>query len=458
MHEGIHTDDIQEAKLLIDGDPWFLLQSRVELSTASTPDYVNLILAPTPSTAEDLPDDPTLTQENGGLLGATFELIIDTELSAGPRGNEITKIFTGNLANLSRAGQGAWEGIAWDPSHQVFASGEGEANAGNFLNSRINIPASSDEPKGPDSALPNGQLTTVQFPTKGSLNTPSATMIRATNLVELIIEASPLESYQVETHFADSPGVKIGTRPDGSEVYGGIDRYLFFSNQRISISDALERIENATNSTWWFDRDGIFHIGAPTPGNPIQSYNLKFITDTTAGKTTPAWQGVRVIGSGVVSEDGWDRANMNPDNPAISAARLSENGVIDEGKLAEPVFTYRNLEIQTKAEADAVAKEIVNKLQKQQADGTVSVVGFPEIRPLDAIEMPNTEHQPMGGARYSVQKVVHKINPKDGFITDIHVGGLTRESSTLYEEDIDLEKAENVFGGGAGAGGRIQRT
>lgn len=438
-----YTDDIENISLKINGDEWYPLQARVELSTANTPDYVDMIISPKTVALDGIDGNPTKLKENGGLLGEEFVLSIDTELEAGGRSSEQTKIFTGNLANLSTAAEGAWEAVAWDKSHQSFASGKGSGNSGNFLNNQINIAAASETPT---RALSNSPYPlAVDFPST-SFDSPGAAKIQASRLVEEIIDQSPLDSNEVETNFAEHPGVKIGTRPGSDEeVYGGIDREITFSDELVSISQALERIENSTNSTWWFDKEGVFHIGAAEPGNPIDSYNLKFITDTSAGKTTPAWQSVQVIGSGVVSEDGWEKSNMNPEEFAKSRARMKDDGETDTDELAEPVYTYRNLEIQTQAEADAVAKELVNKLRDQKAEGKVTVVGFPEIRPLDAIEMPDTDAQPMGGARYSVIKVVHKINPDDGFITDIHVGGLTRENSTVYNDKISQSYSINSF-------------
>lgn len=439
LEQKVYTDGFEEVDLTINGQPWHLLQARVELTTADTPNFVDMVLTPTQKTSENLPPDPTLAKPDG-LLGTEFVLEIDTELSVGARDKEKTKIFTGNLANLSSAGDGAWEGIAWDPSHQSFASGEGDGNSGNFLNTKISIPAASSNPS--RQITQSSDLRGISYG-QTSFDTAGATKIQTTELVERIIEQSPLDPSKVETNFAEKPGVKIGELPSGEEIYGGIDRELSFSNYEITVSSALERIENATNSTWWFDAEGVFHIGAPEPGNPIDAFDLQFIIETSAGKSTPAWQGVQVIGSGVVSEDGWDRSNMNSATPALSAASMADDGSLDTDKLAEPVFTYRNLEIQTQAEADSVAKEIINKLQKQQAEGKITVVGFPEVRPLDAVVMPDSELQPMGGTRYAVEKVIHNINPSDGFITDIHVGGLTRANRTTFTDEFEVSEVTN---------------
>jgi hypothetical protein len=439
--QNVYTDDIKNAAITIGGDEWYLIEARVELSTAATPNFVDVILSPTQEAVNNFSDNPTKRQSEGGLLGEEFVLEVDTELDASPRTDEQTRIFTGALANLSPKGDGSWEGIAWDPSHQSFAAGEGKGNEGNFLNTEITLPASV----GTSNASDFDPTKLAVTYSNQSVNRAGATKIQAVALVERIINKSPLDDDQVETNFADPPGVRIGEQPDGTVIYGGVNRELSFDDQKITVSQALERITKSTNSAYWFDENGVFNIGAAVPGDPIEQYDLSFITDTSAGKTTPAWQSVQVIGSGVVSEDGWNRSNLNTATPALSAVRMSSDGKTDTDALAEPVYTYRNLEIQTQAEADAVAEELVNELRKQQAEGKVTVVGFPEIRPLDAITMPDSKQQPMGGERYAVEKVVHKINASDGFITDIHVGGLTRENSTMYTDEIESADFTSQF-------------
>jgi hypothetical protein len=417
----------------------------VELSTTTLPDYVDMIIVPSEKTVENFDENPTFKKENGGLLGTSFELSIETELDADPRTSGTDKIFTGQLANLSPSGEGSWEGIAYDPSHQAFASGEGDANSGNFLNTEIDIESSvrSTEEFGEELGGDPVESGGYYYPTP-SEPTPAATKISAIELVDKIIEASPIDKSQARTHFKAPPGYKV------SDSYAGINNQITFSKQKIKVSKALEDIETKTNSTWWFDKDGIFHIGAARPGNPIQSYNLQFITNTSAGTATPPWQSVQVIGNGVVSEDGWAKANMNTTEVLTSTQGLADDENRDTEQLADPVYTYRNLEIQTQAEADATAQKIIEEFNSQSSEGKVTVVGFPEIRPLDAIQMPNSADQPMGGARYAVKKVIHKINPSDGFVSVIHTGGATSAQQAVYE----TERNDTPIGGSpiSGAG------
>jgi len=114
----------------------------------------------------------------------------------------------------------------------------------------------------------------------------------------------------------------------------------------------------------------------------------------------------------------------------------------DDAELAEPTFTYRNMEINTQREANNVKEDILEQLRKQQGTGDITLIGFPEIRPGDGVQMPNTERQPMGGERYGVEQVTHRLNSSDGFITKVKVAGLVGEQEVLYDEDIPQLESE----------------
>lgn len=105
-----------------------------------------------------------------------------------------------------------------------------------------------------------------------------------------------------------------------------------------------------------------------------------------------------------------------------------------------PTFEYRNLEVSNDEQAESVVQKVAEDLAEQQADGTVTVVGFPEVVPLDGILMPQSinpekenynENQPMGGRAYNVYKVIHRLNADDGFVTKIHVAGVVGVTRTV---------------------------
>jgi hypothetical protein len=419
----IYKDNI-DVTMKIAGDPWLIIEAKVELTRATVPDYVDLVMIPHPS--ETLPDLPNIDT----LVGEKFTLDVDNDMISerDTDAEEVTRIFTGNLANISPTGKNIYEGIAYSPMHQPF----NKKDAGSALNTEINI--------GGD-LLPYDKEFQGYGLSRGT-EYVSGHYIQAKDLVKEI------------TSFIDLPEdkVNINLKKDGvdrGEFTGGFNKTLQFEHKKRTIGDILNRVRRETASEFWFDRLGNFHFGVPDPTD----HRLSYIIDADAGKTTPPYQSVIVIGSGVASaEADQSKAAMVAENPTVVTATIAnvfnEDGRtnedpeallgVDPSDLPEPVYTYRNAELTTDDQAKNTAKKIIQDLAEQQADGTVTVVGFPEVRPLDSIEMPNTDIQPMGGYSYGVYKVVHTINGTDGFTTKIHVSnpvGVTRAKKFELSED-----------------------
>lgn len=421
-------NDTVEVDLQIGGNPWFVIEAEVVNSRTDKPDYVDMRIVPDPN--ETAPPPEPIED----LVGEPFTLDVDNELISkrDTGASEVTRIFTGNLANISPTGENSYEAIAYTPAHQPFAT----STEGSVMNQSIYIPMPSF---GFDTeffgAAPSGTGTQYQ-PRRN---------IKASDLVQRIIARIGISDYEVNLSFS---GTSV-SGPNGSYT-AGYDTYLYFEDAFPKISYALNRAREETKSEWWFDREGKFHFGVPEP----TAHKLQFITDADAGKTTPPYQSVRVIGSGAASQEGWARNSMNMEDPITIEARIDtleskDESVANFGETREPIFTYRNAEISTQQQARNTAEKIINDLAEQQGDGKITVVGFPEVEPLDAVEMPphgsvstDLGGQPMGGARYGVYKVVHRLNNSDGFVTIIHCAGLTgvtrvpvseRQAETSYD-------------------------
>jgi hypothetical protein len=383
----------------IDGSPWNVIEAVVEITRNEKSDYVDFIITPSKSVKENFPDDPTALKENGGLLGTEFTLDVVNDIrTKGNRG--LKRIFTGHLANLSPSVEAAWEGIAYDPTLETLESGS------SFMSQKIDISKSL-----------------VDFDDTEAKN-PRAYYVNASTLVENIIEESGVGILGEDAFIHMSEGGFVQGKQGGADI-GGIDQEIqFTSYEDKKVSDLLDRLTKSTNSSWWIDRFGRFHFGALRPGNPINSYELQFVIDSSAGYTTPSYNSVQVIGKGVVSEDGWRKSALDEDTPVELSQNVSDEER-DSEKLKKPTFTYKNMQIQTQQEADNARKKIINDLSKQTKDGKITVVGFPALRPLDVVKMPNNDVQPFGGDVYGVYKVVHKIGAGDGMKTDIFVEGLS---------------------------------
>lgn len=436
-HDLVETDNVDVTMKIGGGtsgipeQEWEIIDAEVVLSTRSTPDYVDMRIVP--SKDVPLPDAPQESVSGSvaggirGYVGRELTLDVDNQLRANIDGPEVTRVFTGNIANMTALGDYSYEAIAYDPSQQQFEEGE-STDATSFLNSTVDIT--------PASPLIRRNITS----NKGYYDTtlePGERKILVSELINVILDEAgiPDEDREIEVQRG---GVLVGVAPGGRGIRKGFNPEITFSNWEPVVSDALDRAAAASHSDWWFDRFGQFHFGPRRPNVDIYAYSLEYITDASDGKTTPPYQSVRVIGDGVVSEEGWSKSSLIREDPVTSTLTVNR----EQGKLAEPTFVYRNNEINTQQEADNVANKLIQNLIEQSGNGSVTVVGFPEIRPSDAIEMPNTERQPMGGARYGVGEVRHILNAQNGFVTKISVMGLVDEQEVFYTDTLsELEES-----------------
>lgn len=404
--------------MFIGEDRWLLSDAEVVLSQMKTPNYVDINTM--------VPATGTSLGKIDSLIGEDFILRAYTDIASKrdlEEGQEDNLLFKGKLANISATGKQSYEGIAYDPSQEPLSEETG-GNNGSVLNQKITI------------GIPYYGADVTYTLNNGTEY--EARTIRAKLLAERIVDKLPGD-FDTDIQLQED-GRRV-TGP-GGEFTGAYNPNLTFETTQPTIGKALEKIREECRSEWWFDKEGTLHIGVPD----ATAHELRYITDASDGVTTPPYQSVRVIGSGIASEEGFARTNMRSEDRIVVERTIGERpggGLApaipeNEGDLSEPVFTYRNSEISTRSQAVNTADQLIDDLMKQQKEGKVTVTGFPEVMPFDAIIMPHARagsgapnyqaNMPMGGSRYSVYKVVHRLNPDDGFKTIIHVAGLVGAS------------------------------
>lgn len=420
---------------------WNVIEAKVELSQAASPNYVKAKVSPQPQFLGDI-NDIISTDSNGSsplftgdgiarLVGSRFRLEVGTDLVAVPSDETDNNVrdlidntsddveddallFDGRLANISPIGTNLYEIIAYDPGQQSFNIG---GESGSIINQKLDFTGTSVGFRQPGEAEDN--------------NVTGDHSDTAVNIIESIVDEAGLDSRTtiLEDDFKTNP-------PRGSRR----QTRILFEKLVVPVKEALNRIREATNTEWWFDKDGTFYFGDPSnPELPESArtsvYETSLITDTSAGITTPPYQSVRVIGEGVATTEGWTGNSAIQDindqivveaniaQPSSGGEQAEKVILLDPDDLQQPTFKYINAELATDRQAQNTALKIANELIKQQAEGSVTVVGMPEVQPLDGIVMPNTENQPMGGQLYGVYAVRHKLNASDGFKTEIEVSG-----------------------------------
>jgi len=473
---------------------WDVIEMKVEITQVAVPNYVKGKVTPRPeATAElnnllspdlgetDAPDEAVAQGNlpNNGiskLVGSRFRLEADNDLVPVPsdddsttvRGTtdevspdeEDTLLFDGRVANMSPVGTNVYEVIAYDPGQQAFNIGE---ESGSIINQKLELTGSS--------------VTGIRAPQDAQDNNVTGEHeIPASELVQFIIDEAGIGAKSiVDLKSGQDITQRIAERQTSSETL------ISFKKSVVTVKEALNKVREQTRSEWWFDKDGTFYFGDPASlGGGVETYEVSLIKDTSAGITTPPYQSVRVIGSGVATTEGWagnskiqseedkivKEVNIGfPDSGGSQAEVVLE---LDPDDLFEPTFKYINAELSTDQSVQNTALKIADDLISQQASGKVTVLGFAEVQPFDGIVMPNTEEQPMGGQLYDVYAVRHKLNTSDGFVTEIEVAGpnpsirgqidVGQEGdrniiATSIERDVYTPDGERrAFGAGAGTG------
>ena len=323
--------------------------------------------------------------------------------------NNISRVFTGQVANAARMGDHSFKMTAFWPGHNIIK------------NKKVLLV--------PPPVLFAGLENVDYNPRRNKIST----------FAELtgnrITRGTPFEP----VINMSTDGIVVGERPDGTEIRYGYDGEITLTTWKKEVNSVLETLARGSLSEWDVDRYGDFYFGAARP----RAHKLRYITDTSAGKQSPPWRSVQVIGDGIVSQDGWNASAQINEEPEVVRGNLGGSGF--DADLAEPTFVYRNMEIQTRDEAMHVLNKIREEIREQAGGGHVEVVGHPEVWPGDAIELPDARDQPLGLDRFLVKKVIHRLNSKNGFMTRIECGGVTNAADTVFVSDVDELKDSQEY-------------
>lgn len=252
------------------------------------------------------------------------------------------------------------------------------------------------------------------------------------------------------------------------------DLKVSFEKSQMFAADALDRMAEWAAMTWWVDRYDTLHFGHPNTRVHLLDEPYNHVVGTDAGKKSPPYRSVKVIGDGIVSEEGWSGASQLAESPTVSQGNLpnltsavvgpksqeveealstpeARNALaranFEGGELVEPTYVYKSKEIKTSRQAAHVRDKIMSQLQEQQAGGWVDLVGRPNLGVLDIIEMPDSFGNTNRGeqippAAYLVSTILHRFNDNDGFVTRVECGGLAGRYSGEVVEAEDLSVSD----------------
>jgi hypothetical protein len=189
-----------------------------------------------------------------------------------------------------------------------------------------------------------------------------------------------------------------------------------FDNTRADV--IIDELSKKTNVVTRVNADGQLLAARP---NQLQrkTHSLTRIIDATAGSRRPQYKSVQVVGNTSISDsDGDITSELRKQRHLISA-----QPVIAEAGDGQPAFLFKDGSIQTQSQANNVAKQLFRRLQKQQQGGQATIIGRPEIRPLDRVTFPEAQ----GGETFLVSNIEHTISATDGFQSRLSLGGTIGE-------------------------------
>lgn len=303
----------------------------------------------------------------------------------------------------------------------------------------------------------------------------------ATNVFEQVFAAAGIPSaeddpgtitgrptYRIEIDAEDLTG--DGGGPDSGTAGTG-EFYVFREFTSTQCAEIMDVVARDMGWYWFATPENVITVRSDIPSN---LFRPEYITEASAGKQQPPYQRVIVTGgrselaaytssdtdsapapdedSGDDSdEDGSDDSSTNNDDTGLSSHLLGREpvrGVAGEGK---PVYSHTDQAITSEANAQRVAEGILEEFRRQQATGSITVVGNPEIQPLNAVRLPDE----LGGETYSIGNVEHRMNTTDGYLTEIGCEGVINAGSG---EEEDPGTGENTSTGegtevGEGDGG-----
>jgi len=228
--------------------------------------------------------------------------------------------------------------------------------------------------------------------------------LKRTTISETFVAETAESALQTVVDEAD---VDLDFRPSSEPITAPFEGVINTTFKSVSADAAIENLTKLAGRVWYINRDNALVV---TDASLVgESKQLDRLIEASAGKRTPPYQSVRVIGNTPTSRRGQEARHLVSSGPVTAQA--------GRGK---PVYEYENDDIATLRQARNIADSLLQRLQKQQRGGFVTVLGRGDIRPFDRVIMPPRR----GGEEYIVEEVKHTVNDKSGFLTQLQLGGL----------------------------------
>ena len=190
-----------------------------------------------------------------------------------------------------------------------------------------------------------------------------------------------------------------------------------------SCKSVLDKLANIAGGIWYINDKNQVVFGKPEvseenqDGTPIE---IKYVKEKDNGRVQPPYKGVKVVGGDISRTE--VRFEENKVGITTKYVKTYNPTIVEKGE--KPRYKYEDPDINTREQAEKVAKNLLSKIKNREQSGSVTGLGNTEkISPYSIVRMPKQ----LGGYMFMTKFVKHNINNQDGFITKVGLGSLVNE-------------------------------
>lgn len=273
----------------------------------------------------------------------------------------------------------------------------------------------------------------------GAGSSSAATVVKAFDEIRYLKQSTFTATF-VTTPVSDIVETVFATAGVAGSVDLDFDPLLTTTYENEGCAAVLDRLSTMVRGAWYTDfRETDANQLLFTDDPAIQRHNIGGILETDAGLQTAPYDGVVVIGGQPSPSDpSGSESGSDPAAARNVVAHEPIRATAGETGTGARVFRHTDKSIQGQETATSVAHSLLDEFERQQGSGSITLVGNASIRPLDTMTMPPG----LGGQEYIVSSVTQTCSVKDGFKTEIGVGGV-----------IDPERGPGTPIGPSGGGG-----
>jgi len=229
--------------------------------------------------------------------------------------------------------------------------------------------------------------------------------LKDATLTQDFADAAPVV---VVEQIADAAGVELGV------IDADVGRGISPTFQATPCADALATVARLTDAVWYVDAQNRVRVETDPD---VATHTLDdLIPDTSVGTLAQPYTEVTVYGASSASAGALNRTGGREAQRLI-ASRPPEATVGDQDGRT---YTTRVSTAKTNAQAANYARSLLREFRRQRAEGTIVALGADAVRPLDVVRLPPLD----GSPEYIASALTHRVNPQDGFMTEITPGAV----------------------------------